>query len=180
MSGPGSEAASVTSPERTDRGANCCCRTPQVRGVSSFATRSAVNGLLPFREPPIQGDHMLRVSTLPVPVKTRLEPGGNEPALGSGESRANTFVIILLGLQRLSYLAPPLVNQGAGYLVPTLNLALLAAVVGWNVLMFWQAKLRGWFSPWMAWTDVAIACALIVVVGNNVPADASADSLNWS
>ncbi|HEU4423663.1 MAG TPA: ATP-binding protein [Pilimelia sp.] len=99
---------------------------------------------------------------------------------GSAQHRANLAILVLLGLQRLSYLAPPLVNHGASYRFAALNLMLLGTVVAWNVVMFWQARLRGWFSPWMAWLDLGLACVLVVVVGANTPPGAAHEDLNWS
>jgi len=98
----------------------------------------------------------------------------------SGIERANLFVLILLGLQRVSYLVPPLVSHGGGYASPRLNAGLLAGTVAWNVGLFTAARRRGWVEPWMVWVDVAWACALAVLVANNLPADQYDGPLNWS
>jgi len=106
--------------------------------------------------------------------------GTHRSVTGSGERRANTFAFILLGLQRLSYLGPPVVTWSAGYRMPVLNLVLLIAVVAWNAVLFGLARPRGWFAPWMVWTDVVLAWVLVVALAANTLPGPADDDLNWS
>lgn len=90
-------------------------------------------------------------------------------------------MLIGLGLQRLSYLVPPLAGQGAGlYRDDELNLLLLLVTIGWNVTLFWRSRRLGWFPRWMAWVDVIWACVLFVVISGNVPPGQQLTLSNWS
>ena len=56
---------------------------------------------------------------------------------GTGVQRANRLTVILLGLQRLSYLAPAvLAIDDAHERVPGLTAVLIVTTVAWNVAMF--------------------------------------------
>ncbi len=107
------------------------------------------------------------------------------PATGarspSGEDRANRFMLILLALQRLSYLPPTVLSLTAnGYRSSPLNAVLVAGTLGWNVALFWRARTRGWFSAWMTWADVGWATVLLVAVTLNSPGGELHETLNWS
>jgi hypothetical protein len=99
----------------------------------------------------------------------------------SGVERANLFVLILLGLQRASYLLPPLVSHGSGYASPGLTPPCWRSR-GVEPGAVHRGRRRGWFAPWMAWLDVAWACvlAVAVAVAANLPPDQYDGPLNWS
>lgn len=112
----------------------------------------------------------------------RAKIGQRPPAERSGEERANRFMVILLGLQRLSYVIPPLVAIGStSYRSPAVNTTLVAVTLAWNVVLFGYARRRGWFMPAMVWLDVGLAAALLLAVAANLPASQVENgSLNWS
>jgi signal transduction histidine kinase len=88
---------------------------------------------------------------------------------------------VLVGLQRLSYAVPSLATLGSpAYRSATLNGALLALMLGWNVWLFWHARRRGWFPPGLVWLDVAIAVGLLIVVPLNLPGEFLDAAPNWS
>ncbi len=94
-----------------------------------------------------------------------------------GEQRAKRFMLVLLGLQRLSYLVPSVVGQfGAG--VTVLGSALLGATLAWNVAVFVYAWRRGWFPQWVAWMDIAWAAVLVFAVPAGLPPSAAHGPLN--
>jgi signal transduction histidine kinase len=100
---------------------------------------------------------------------------------GSGVERANRFVVLLLGLQRLSYLAPALLSlRSHAFASGTLNLVLLAGTLAWNINLFWRVRRGRWFTPGLVWTDVAWAGVLVLVVTANSGADYDHSSVNWS
>src|SRR5688572_14337166 len=88
-------------------------------------------------------------------------------AAAPGAERANRFIVILLGLQRLSYLLPALLTLGGAYHLGGLNTALVLLTVAGNVAMFVAVVRAGWFAEWMAWADVGWATMLTIVVSAN-------------
>src|SRR5579863_8522813 len=99
----------------------------------------------------------------------------------SGAERANRFMLIVLGLQRLSYLIPTAATFGAAqYLNQGVNRLLIVFTVAWNIALVAVAARRGWFSRWLCWADVAWAALLLVAVPLNSPAGAEYDSINWA
>lgn len=90
-------------------------------------------------------------------------------------------MLILLGMQRLSYLPPTVLSWGSQhYESVSLNTVLVAGTVGWNIWLFGTAIRRGWFAPWMAWVDVIWAAGLLLLVSGNIPPLETGHSLNWS
>jgi signal transduction histidine kinase len=99
----------------------------------------------------------------------------------TGVERAHRFIALLLLLQRLSYLVPTALSVGSdAYADPGLNVVLVVVTIGWNVALFRQVRRHGWFSPALAWTDVAWAVLLTVVVSANSGAAYDHSSVNWS
>lgn len=104
-----------------------------------------------------------------------------ETATAPGVERANRFIVILLGLQRLSYLLPALLTLGnPAFRFGALNVAMVAITIAGNVAMFAVVARRGWFHEWMAWSDVGWATLLIIVVSLNSGAAFEDSSVNWS
>lgn len=67
---------------------------------------------------------------------------------GTGVQRANRLTVILLALQRLSYLVPALLAlDDTSSRSPALTVALVTVTVGWNVALFLAVRRDGWF-PW--------------------------------
>jgi signal transduction histidine kinase len=99
----------------------------------------------------------------------------------SGAERANRFMLLILGLQRVSYLIPTAATFGsAEYLHADINRLLIVVTVGWNIALMTTATRRGWFSRWVCWADVGWASFLLVAVPLNSPAGAEYDSINWA
>jgi signal transduction histidine kinase len=99
----------------------------------------------------------------------------------TGVSRAHQFIVILLGLQRLSYVAPALVSVGSPVFGSTaVNATLVAGTIGWNAVMFWQVRRRGWFPPAAAWIDVAWAALLILLAAHRSGEHHGHASGDWS
>ena len=95
--------------------------------------------------------------------------------------RANRFIVILLGLQRLSYLIPATMTLGsAAYRTGALNTALVLATITANVATFVYVVRRGWFPQWLAWADVGWACLLTLLVSVNSAGAYDDSSVNWS
>ncbi|HEY0698711.1 MAG TPA: hypothetical protein VGD43_12990, partial [Micromonospora sp.] len=66
----------------------------------------------------------------------------------SAEDRANRFMLVLMALQRVSYLVPALAGFSSPvYRSASVNLALLVVTLAWNLLLFWRAARLGWFQP---------------------------------
>src|SRR5690349_2989095 len=102
-------------------------------------------------------------------------------AAAPGAERANRFIVILLGLQRLSYLLPALLTLGAAaYRHGGLNAALVVLTIAGNVAMFVAVARAGWFAPWMAWADVGWAAMLTLVVSFNSGPAHDDSAVNWS
>jgi len=98
-----------------------------------------------------------------------------------GVERANRFIVILLGLQRLSYLIPAILTLGSvAYRTGDLNTALVLATIAANVAMFVHVVRAGWFPEWMAWADVGWACVLTLLVSVNSAGAYDDSSVNWS
>jgi signal transduction histidine kinase len=97
----------------------------------------------------------------------------------SGEERAKRFMLLLLGLQRLSYLAPSFVGQ-LGAEDAAAASALLGATICWNVGIFYDAHRRGWFPRWVAGVDVTWASVLFFAVPAGLPDGAADGPLDWS
>jgi signal transduction histidine kinase len=101
-------------------------------------------------------------------------------AEATAEERANLFMVVLLGLQRLSYLPPCLLSLAApGYRSPALNAALVGATLTWNAVLFWQVRGGRWFRPAMVWVDVAWATCLVVLITENIVSPRGT-AVNWS
>lgn len=99
----------------------------------------------------------------------------------SGEERANKVIMILLGLQRLSYAPPVVMSLGSSeYRNGALNAVLVAVTLGWNVALFRHVWRRGWFASRWVWADVAWSALLLLLVTTNVPRGMEHESLNWS
>jgi len=99
----------------------------------------------------------------------------------TGTERANRFVAILLGLQRLSYFVPALLSMGSdAFASRALNVGLVLATIAWNVWLFWRVAQEGWFRPGWVWADVAWTCLLVLVVTENSGEAYDQSSVNWS
>src|SRR5215470_11461625 len=99
----------------------------------------------------------------------------------TGEERANRFMVLLLGLQRLSYLVPVAVTLSAtAYRSAALNAGLFILTLLWNGWVFWRVRWTGWFPRPVVWADVCWAGLLMLAVGLNSPAGPAGESLNWS
>jgi signal transduction histidine kinase len=99
----------------------------------------------------------------------------------SGVERANRFMLLILGLQRLSYLIPTVATFGStAYLHAGVNRTLIVATVTWNIALVTVAIRQGWFPRWLCWADVAWGSFLLVAVPLNSPAGAEYDSINWA
>jgi signal transduction histidine kinase len=101
-------------------------------------------------------------------------------AAAPGVERANRFIVILLGLQRLSYLLPALLTLGGAYRLGGLNTALVVLTIAGNVAMFVAVARDGWFTEWMVWADVGWATMLTIVVSANSGIGHDDSSVNWS
>jgi signal transduction histidine kinase len=98
-----------------------------------------------------------------------------------GVERANRFIVIVLGLQRLSYLIPAVLTLGSvAYRTGGLNTALVIAAIAGNVAMFVLVAREGWFPQWLAWADVGWACVLTILVSVNSAGAYDDSSVNWS
>src|SRR5262245_51965388 len=99
----------------------------------------------------------------------------------TGTERANRFVAILLGLQRLSYFVPALLSMGSdAFASRALNVGLVLATIAWNVWLFWRVAREGWFRPSWVWADVAWTCLLVLVVTENSGEAYDQSSVYWS
>ena len=102
-------------------------------------------------------------------------------AAATGVERANRFIVIVLGLQRLSYLIPAILTLGSvAYRTGDLNTALVLATIALNAAMFVHVVRAGWFPEWMAWADVGWACVLTLLVSVNSGSAYDDSSVNWS
>jgi len=103
-------------------------------------------------------------------------------AAPGGARRAHRLMLIMLGLQRLSYLAVPAIGLTADgvYRSVQLNAALLAVTIGWNVVLFQRSVGRGWFAAWSVWVDVVWAAVLFVVLTWNAAPGQPFGTTNWS
>lgn len=92
---------------------------------------------------------------------------------GTGVQRANRLTVILLGLQRLSYLVPALLAiDDVDARWPGLTAGLIIATVAWNVAMFASVRRNGWFPAWGPWVDVGWTTLVIMVsTWNSVAGD---------
>lgn len=98
-----------------------------------------------------------------------------------GVERANRLTVILLGLQRLSYLAPTLLALGApGDRSPTLTIALVTVTVVWNVALFDQIRRHRWVPPWAPWVDVCWIVVVYVAATWNSAAEAGGGAPGWA
>jgi len=93
---------------------------------------------------------------------------------GTGVQRANRLTVILLALQRLSYLVPALLAlDDSAERWPGVTAALILVTVLWNVGMFATVRRDGWFPRWGPWVDVGWTVLLLMVASwNNTVADA--------
>jgi signal transduction histidine kinase len=93
--------------------------------------------------------------------------------LGTGVQRANRLTVILLALQRLSYLVPALLAlDDPAERWPGVTAGLILLTVGWNVGMFASVRRNGWFPSWGPWVDVGWTTFLLMVASWNVSAGA--------
>jgi signal transduction histidine kinase len=114
-----------------------------------------------------------------LPPRLRYLGGGSVSR--SGVERANRFMLLILALQRVSYLIPTVATFGsAQYRSAGVNRALIVTTVAWNIALVAAAGRRGWFSRWVCWADIAWASFLLVAVPLNSPAGAEYDSVNWA
>ncbi|MCI4066776.1 ATP-binding protein [Micromonospora sp. R77] len=96
----------------------------------------------------------------------------------TGEGRANRFMVVLLGLHRLTCLAPAVVACAYGaYRNTWANLGLLATVIAWNLALFRATRRRGWFPAALVHVDVLLAGLVLVVVTANLTTDGTTP--NW-
>ncbi|MER7209713.1 MULTISPECIES: sensor histidine kinase [Streptosporangium] len=99
-----------------------------------------------------------------------------------GRDRVNRFVVMLLVLQRASYLVPAVAGVFSAdrlYRSAALNVVLLAVAVAWNAALVVTTRRRGWFARWAVAADVAVTCGLLPAVGANCLGDSRAPA-NWS
>ncbi|MFF0574776.1 sensor histidine kinase [Streptosporangium saharense] len=99
-----------------------------------------------------------------------------------GRERVNRFVVMLLVLQRASYLVPAAAGAFSAdplYRNVALNAALLAVAVAWNTTLVVATRRRGWFAGWAVAGDVVVTCTLLLAVSPNCLGDALT-SANWS
>lgn len=69
--------------------------------------------------------------------------------------RANRLTVILLGLQRLSYLPPTvLALGGVTDRSHRLTVVLVSVTLAWNVVLFAVVRREGWVPSWAPWVDV--------------------------
>lgn len=100
-----------------------------------------------------------------------------------GRERALRFIAVLLFGHRASYVVPAIVatNSSADrYHSPALNAALLVLALCWNVVLGIGVWRRGWFSRADAVADVALVCALLVVVNANIRPGHEVSTANWA
>lgn len=100
------------------------------------------------------------------PIHSRLSNNGAGATRSypSAERRVNQLILALLAIQRLSYLAPPLVAVSVGTRRNGLPEAtLLAVAIGWNVTLFTAATVRRRVPSWMVWADVAFAVGIALL-----------------
>jgi signal transduction histidine kinase len=99
----------------------------------------------------------------------------------SGVERAQRFIVILLALQRLSYLIPALLSLRSGaFHSAALNAVLVTATIAWNVVLFWRVNEHGWFIPPLVWIDVGWTVVLVLAVTANSGTSYEHSSVNWS
>lgn len=99
----------------------------------------------------------------------------------SGVERANRFMLLVLALQRLSYVVPAATTVGSSeYRSAGVNRILITVTIIWNIALVVTASRRGWFSRWMCWLDVGWAAMLLVAVPLNSLSGTQYDSLNWA
>ncbi|MFF4417896.1 sensor histidine kinase [Streptosporangium sp. NPDC001559] len=99
-----------------------------------------------------------------------------------GRDRVNRFVVMLLVLQRASYLVPAVAGAFSAdrlYRSAALNAVLLTVAVAWNAALVVTTRRRGWFARWTVAADVAVTCGLLLAVGANCLGDFRAPA-NWS
>jgi signal transduction histidine kinase len=90
-------------------------------------------------------------------------------------------MLLILGLQRVSYLIPTAATLNSPeYRNIDVNRLLITATVAWNIALMAMASRRGWFSRWVCWLDIAWASTLLVAVPLNSPSGAEYDSINWA
>jgi signal transduction histidine kinase len=107
-------------------------------------------------------------------------PAAPAPA-ATGVGRAHRFIVILLGLQRLGYVAPVVVSIGSPAFGNTaVNATLVASTIAWNAVMFWQVRRGGWFPPAVAWIDVTWAALLILLASHQSGAHHGHAPGDWS
>jgi len=106
---------------------------------------------------------------------------GRSLRAGSAADRANGFVVIVLALQRLSYVLPAVLTlHSHPYRSPVLHAGLVGATAAWNVVLFASVRSRGFFPARMVWLDVGWTVVLFVAVAaNSAPTDPYA-ALSWA
>ena len=92
---------------------------------------------------------------------------------GSGVQRANRLTVILLALQRLSYLVPALLAlDDAAERWRGVTAALILGTVLWNVWLFVSVRRDGWFPRWGPLVDVGWTTFLLMLASWNLTAGA--------
>lgn len=100
-----------------------------------------------------------------------------------GLDRALRFVAVLLFAQRASYLLPAASSLGPSgavyYRSPVLNLAMVAVVLAWNMVLGVAVWRRGWFTSRYVVLDIAVTCALLFVMNGNLRDGFELSAANW-
>lgn len=96
-----------------------------------------------------------------------------------GERLAKRFVLVLLGLQRLSYLVPMAAGQIDGGFTVT-GTVLVGATFGWNIAIFLHAYQRGSVPQGVVWLDILWTMTLIAGVPAGLPPSTADDLLGWT
>src|SRR5688572_11853085 len=90
-------------------------------------------------------------------------------------------MLLLLGLQRVSYLGPAIAGLASpAYRSTAVNAGLLAGAVVWNVWLFVTAARHGWFSTVQAWLDGAVGVILLLVMAGNLEPATGGIAPDWA
>jgi signal transduction histidine kinase len=99
----------------------------------------------------------------------------------SAENRAHRFILMLLGLQRACYLLLAFAAFASPvYRSTATNLVLIVGALMWSSLLFGAAVRVGWFTPVLAWLDVAVAGVLLIAMAPNLQPSAGGIAPNWT
>jgi len=100
---------------------------------------------------------------------------------GSGVQRANRLTLILLGLQRLSYLAPTLLAIGApDDRSPGLTVVLVTVTLAWNGALVAIVRREGWVPRWAPWVDVGWIVVVFVAATVNSATALGGGAPGWA